>query len=121
MDHFLIFLVLLLSCKNTDLSIRTLRLVHTVPKQSHTSFSVCSVHHVNYHVSQFEFLSMSLDIVCISTGVKFSSLAKFSASLISGFLNRINWLKSVSPIVSFWASRISLLSPFLNTLSLTSK
>ena len=47
-------LVLLFPCKKSDLSIRTLRLVHIVPQQSHTSLSVCSVHYVNYLVSQFE-------------------------------------------------------------------
>ena len=47
-------LVLLLPCKKLNLSIRTLRLVHIVPQQSHTNLSVCTVHYVNYIVSQFE-------------------------------------------------------------------
>ena len=53
-DNLLKFLVLLLPCKKSDLSIRTLRLVHIVAQQSHTNLSVCSVHYVKYLVSQFE-------------------------------------------------------------------
>ena len=53
-DNLLKLLVLLLPCKKSDLSIRTLRLVHIVPQQSHTNLSVCSVLFVNYLVSQFE-------------------------------------------------------------------
>ena len=37
--------------KQSDLSIRTLMLVHIVPRQSHTNLPVCSVH---YLVSHFE-------------------------------------------------------------------
>ena len=47
-------LVHFLPCKSSDLSIRTLRLVHIVPQQSHTNLFVCSVHYVNYLLSQFE-------------------------------------------------------------------
>ena len=47
-------LVLLFPCKNLDLSIRNLRLVHIVPQQSTTGLSVCLAHYVNYLVSQFE-------------------------------------------------------------------
>ena len=36
------------------MSIRTLRLIHIVPQPSHTNLSVCSVHYVNYLVSQCE-------------------------------------------------------------------
>ena len=53
-DNFLKLLVLLLPCEQSDLSIRTLRLVHIVPRQSHTNLPVCSVHYVNYLVSHFE-------------------------------------------------------------------
>ena len=53
-DDLLKFLVLLLPSKYSDLSIRILRLVQLVSQQSHTNFSVCSVHYVNYLVSHFE-------------------------------------------------------------------
>ena len=53
-ENLLKLLVLLFSCKMSDLSIRTLRPVHIVPQQSHTNLSVCSVHYFNYLVSQFE-------------------------------------------------------------------
>ena len=53
-DNLLKFLVLFLPCKKSELSIRTLRLVHIVPQQSHTNPPVCSVHYVNYLVSLFE-------------------------------------------------------------------
>ena len=53
-DNLLKLFVLSLPCKKSDLSIRTLRLVHTVPHQSHTSLPVCSIQYVNYLVSQFQ-------------------------------------------------------------------
>ena len=98
-------LVLLLPCKQSDLSKRTLKLVHIVPQRSHTNLSVCSVHYVNYLVSQFELFIHVAEHCRYQHGVKFSSLAKFSAALTSWFLNRINWLTSASPIVRFWTSR----------------
>ena len=52
-----IFLVLLFRCKISDLSIKTLWLVNTVPQQSHESLSVCWVHYINDFVSQFELFS----------------------------------------------------------------
>ena len=58
-DNLLKLPVLLLPCKKSNLSIGTLRLVHTLPQQSHTDPSVCSVHYVNYLVSQFEFLTQA--------------------------------------------------------------
>ena len=54
MDNLLKSLVLLLPCKKLDLSRTALTLVHIVPQQSHTNLSVCSIHYVNYLVSQFE-------------------------------------------------------------------
>ena len=71
--------------------------------------------------ASFSCSSMSLDIVGISTGVKFSYLSVFSAALTSCFLNRRNWLKSASPIVRFWTGRNSLLSSFLNTVKCKSR
>ena len=53
-DNLLEFLVLLLPCKKSDLSIRSLRIVNIVPQQNHTNLSNCSVHYVNHLVSQFE-------------------------------------------------------------------
>ena len=53
-DNLLKLLVLPLPCKQSDLSLRTLRLVHIVPQQIDTNLSVCSIHYVNYLLSQFE-------------------------------------------------------------------
>ena len=54
LDNLLKLLLLILLCKKVDLSIRSLRVFHIVPQQCHPNFSVCSVHYVNYLVSQFE-------------------------------------------------------------------
>ena len=97
-------LVLLLPCKGSDLSKKTLRLYRSRVSQifllapSSTSTNLwaglsCS--------------SMSLDVVGISTGDKFSYLAKFCAAVTRWFLNRTNLLKSASPIVRFWISQNS--------------
>ena len=48
------FLLFFLHCKNSDLSMRTLWLVRTVPQKSHPNPSSCSLHYVNHFVSQFE-------------------------------------------------------------------
>ena len=53
-DNLLKHLVLLLSCKKLDLSIRTLWFIHIIPQQSHTNFSVCSVYYVNFFLIHFE-------------------------------------------------------------------
>ena len=65
--------------------------------------------------------SIYLDNVRISTGDKFSSVAKFSTAIPSWFFNSINWLKFASPVIRCRASRNSLLSTFLKPLSFTSK
>ena len=52
--NLLKFLILLLLCKQSDLSIRTLWPVHTILQQSHANLSVCSVQYLNPLVSQFE-------------------------------------------------------------------
>ena len=41
-------------CKKLDMSIKTFWLFHTVPQQSHSDLSFCSVHYVNQIMSQFE-------------------------------------------------------------------
>ena len=115
------FLIILLPFKKSDLSTRTLRLVHIVPQQSHKNLFVCSVHCFNYLVSQFEmFIHVFRLCRYQHWGPIFCSSEVFAA-LTSRFLNRINWLKSAYPFVKFWTSRNSLLSSFLNTLRFTTK
>ena len=52
--NFFKFVVLFHPCNYSDLSIRTLRLVHIVSQQGHTKVFVCSIHYVSYLVSHFE-------------------------------------------------------------------
>ena len=47
-------LVLLLPCKYSDLSKKTLWFTHTVPQQTHKKVSFCWVYYVNHLVSQIE-------------------------------------------------------------------
>ena len=63
----------------------------------------------------------SLDVVGICTGDKISSLPKYSATIVSWFLNRMSCLINDSPILRIWIRRKSLLLPLSITLCLTSK
>ena len=64
---------------------------------------------------------MSLDIVAVTTGDKFPSLAKIFDAMASLILNGMNWLKSASPTLRFCSSQISMLSSVLKTLKFSSK
>ena len=119
-DNLLKLFVLLLPCKNSDLSMGTLRFAPLYRSGVTQIFLFARSTTSTTLWASLSCSSLSLDIVGISTGDKFSSVAKFSARRTSWFPNRINWLKSASPNVGFWTSRNSLLSSFLHNLSFTS-
>ena len=97
-------LVLLLLCKKLDLSIRAMKFSTLYCTSVTKKFLFARSTTSTRLWASLSCSSMSLDFVGISIGDKFSSLANFSAGMTSWFLNRIIWLKTASPILSFSTS-----------------
>ena len=119
MDNLLKLLVLLLPCKKSDLSIRTLTPVHIVPQQNRTNLSVCSVHHVNYLMSQFE-LFIHVFGRCRYQHCGQTLFSRKVFCCIDQLIPQLHELVEICR-VRFWTSRNSLLLSLLKTLSFTSK
>ena len=113
--HFVENSLRLFFCICSDLSIRTLWVVHIATQRNGAYLFVWTIHNFNQPVSQFELFIYVFWHCCFCIGGNFCFPLKFSAQLTNWLLHHMNCLLEYSPIARSWTNRKSLSSLFLKT------